>query len=98
MRWEMRTSFLDPEISTVTDTFMPVCFGHTGGVRVVRMVTHGCSTEENLGCIVELFRPVKCARQMAISGVTLPAFMTIHLFQFHFGETKPYVLCPPETM
>merc|ERR1712136_502252 len=33
---------------------------------------------------------------MAISGVTLLTFMTIHLFQFRFGDTKPYYLCPPE--
>merc|ERR1719284_1906775 len=33
---------------------------------------------------------------MAISGVTLLTFMTIHLFQFRFGDTKPYDLCPPE--
>merc|ERR1712211_95013 len=32
----------------------------------------------------------------AISGVTLLTFMTIHLFQFRFGDTKPYDLCPPE--
>merc|ERR1719181_2582380 len=32
---------------------------------------------------------------LAISGVTLLTFMSIHLFQFRFGVTDPYVLCPP---
>merc|ERR1711971_1062412 len=32
---------------------------------------------------------------LAISGVCLLTFMTIHLFQFRFGETKPYTICPP---
>jgi hypothetical protein len=32
---------------------------------------------------------------LAITGVTLLTFMTIHLFQFRFGETQPYYLRPP---
>merc|ERR1719324_963608 len=32
---------------------------------------------------------------LAFSGVALLTFMTIHLFQFRFGETLPYKLCPP---
>merc|ERR1711972_463409 len=32
---------------------------------------------------------------LAISGVALLTFMTIHLFQFRLGETKPYKICPP---
>jgi len=32
---------------------------------------------------------------LAISGITLLVFMTIHLFQFRFGETQPFWLCPP---
>eukprot|EP00440_Ansanella_granifera_P033590 gb/GFBE01036452.1/.p1 GENE.gb/GFBE01036452.1/~~gb/GFBE01036452.1/.p1 ORF type:complete len:263 (+),score=99.52 gb/GFBE01036452.1/:1-789(+) len=32
---------------------------------------------------------------LAFSGITLLTFMMIHLFQFRFGETKPYKLCPP---
>merc|ERR1711879_771021 len=32
---------------------------------------------------------------LAISGITLLTFMTIHLFQFRFGETHPFTLCPP---
>jgi hypothetical protein len=32
---------------------------------------------------------------LAISGICLLAFMMIHLFQFRFGETRPYQLCPP---
>jgi len=32
---------------------------------------------------------------LAISGVTLLSFMTVHLFQFRFGATKPYAVCPP---
>jgi hypothetical protein len=32
---------------------------------------------------------------LAISGVMLLTFMTIHLFQFRFGATQEYYLCPP---
>merc|ERR1712091_529848 len=32
---------------------------------------------------------------LAISGITLLSFMTIHLYQFRFGVTQPYALCPP---
>jgi len=32
---------------------------------------------------------------LAISGVLLLTFMTIHLFQFRFGETQPYHIRPP---
>merc|ERR1712166_551642 len=32
---------------------------------------------------------------LAISGIALLTFMSIHLFQFRFGVTDPYVLCPP---
>merc|ERR1719245_1434553 len=32
---------------------------------------------------------------LAISGVTLLTFMAIHLFQFRFGETHEFKLCPP---
>ncbi|CAK9029256.1 unnamed protein product [Durusdinium trenchii] len=32
---------------------------------------------------------------LAFSGVTLLTFMMIHLYQFRFGDTHPYVLCPP---
>jgi len=32
---------------------------------------------------------------LAISGITLLCFMTIHLFQYRFGVTQPYALCPP---
>eukprot|EP00928_Gymnodinium_smaydae_P038637 TRINITY_DN2660_c0_g1_i3.p2 TRINITY_DN2660_c0_g1~~TRINITY_DN2660_c0_g1_i3.p2 ORF type:complete len:487 (+),score=145.61 TRINITY_DN2660_c0_g1_i3:216-1463(+) len=32
---------------------------------------------------------------LAISGIALLTFMSIHLFQFRFGETEPYTLCPP---
>merc|ERR1719390_269966 len=32
---------------------------------------------------------------LAISGVCLLTFMTIHLFQFRFGETVDFLLCPP---
>merc|ERR1712014_489979 len=32
---------------------------------------------------------------LAISGVLLLTFMTVHLFQFRFGETMPYKVCPP---
>merc|ERR1712048_1441446 len=32
---------------------------------------------------------------MAISGILLLTFMTIHLFQFRFGDTRMYNLCAP---
>merc|ERR1712113_203857 len=32
---------------------------------------------------------------LAISGITLLTFMCIHLFQFRFGETHKFMLCPP---
>jgi hypothetical protein len=32
---------------------------------------------------------------LAISGVTLLTFMSIHLFQFRFGATQQFTLCPP---
>merc|ERR1712194_910012 len=32
---------------------------------------------------------------LAISGITLLTFMAIHLFQFRFGETQSFKLCPP---
>jgi len=32
---------------------------------------------------------------LILSGVALLTFMTIHLFQFRFGEAQPYKLCPP---
>merc|ERR1711972_565809 len=32
---------------------------------------------------------------LAISGVSLLTFMCIHLFQYRFGETQPFKLCPP---
>lgn len=32
---------------------------------------------------------------LAISGVALLTFMTIHLFQFRFGDTQNYQLCTP---
>lgn len=32
---------------------------------------------------------------LAITGIALLTFMTVHLFQFRFGETQPFKLCPP---
>merc|ERR1712130_243810 len=32
---------------------------------------------------------------LAITGIMLLTFMAIHLFQFRFGETQPFKLCPP---
>ena len=32
---------------------------------------------------------------LAISGVTLLTFMMVHLYQFRFGATHPWTLCPP---
>merc|ERR1712217_338556 len=33
---------------------------------------------------------------LAISGITLLTFMCIHLFQYRFGETEPFNICPPK--
>merc|ERR1712032_616291 len=33
---------------------------------------------------------------LAISGITLLTFMSIHLFQYRFGETEMFNLCPPK--
>merc|ERR1719436_1544899 len=35
------------------------------------------------------------AMNLALSGVTLLTFMSIHLFQFRFGVTEEFALCPP---
>ncbi|CAE7900171.1 osm1 [Symbiodinium necroappetens] len=32
---------------------------------------------------------------LALSGISLLTFMMIHLYQFRFGDTKPWKLCPP---
>merc|ERR1711957_771363 len=32
---------------------------------------------------------------LAITGIMLLTFITVHLFQFRFGETQPFKLCPP---
>merc|ERR1712076_196224 len=32
---------------------------------------------------------------LVITGIMLLTFMTIHLFQFRFGETQPFTLCSP---
>ncbi|CAL1128830.1 unnamed protein product [Cladocopium goreaui] len=32
---------------------------------------------------------------LAFSGITLLTFMMIHLYQFRFGATEPFKLCPP---
>merc|ERR1712217_741179 len=33
---------------------------------------------------------------VAISGIALLTFMCIHLFQYRFGETEPFNICPPK--
>jgi len=33
---------------------------------------------------------------LAISGITLLTFMMIHLFQFRFGDTYDFLVCPPK--
>merc|ERR1719252_431351 len=47
-----------------------------------------------------LKQPLKAAvssgkLHLAISGLALLTFMTIHLFQFRFGDTEPYLVRPP---
>lgn len=32
---------------------------------------------------------------LAMTGIALLTFMTVHLFQFRFGATQPFKLCPP---
>merc|ERR1712127_1161368 len=38
---------------------------------------------------------MSCRLNLAITGIALLTFMTVHLFQFRFGETQPFKLCPP---
>ena len=35
---------------------------------------------------------------LAITGILLLIYMTIHLFQFRFGATDPYAVRPPPLM
>jgi cytochrome b involved in lipid metabolism len=45
---------------------------------------------------MSLSQPAKTGKlNLAISGICLLTFMLIHLFQFRFGDTRPYQLCPP---
>jgi len=45
---------------------------------------------------ISLNYPVSSGKlNLAISGVLLLTFMIIHLFQFRFGETQPYMVRPP---
>eukprot|EP00929_Paragymnodinium_shiwhaense_P081956 TRINITY_DN429_c1_g4_i2.p1 TRINITY_DN429_c1_g4~~TRINITY_DN429_c1_g4_i2.p1 ORF type:complete len:256 (-),score=68.72 TRINITY_DN429_c1_g4_i2:139-906(-) len=45
---------------------------------------------------ISLNMPVSSGKlNLIMSGMALLTFMTIHLFQFRFGEAKPYKICPP---
>merc|ERR1719282_1381810 len=45
---------------------------------------------------ISLGYPVSSGKlNLAITGIALLTFMTVHLFQFRFGETQPYKLCSP---
>merc|ERR1712100_889985 len=41
------------------------------------------------------YTPASGKLNLAFSGVLLLTYMTIHLFQFRFGEAQPYLLRPP---
>merc|ERR550537_247195 len=41
------------------------------------------------------YTPASGKLNLAFSGVLLLTYMTIHLFQFRFGDTQPYMLRPP---
>merc|ERR1719171_1497138 len=41
------------------------------------------------------YTPKSGKLNLAFSGVLLLTYMTIHLFQFRFGDTQPYMLRPP---
>merc|ERR1719473_1412214 len=41
------------------------------------------------------YTPKSGKLNLAFSGVLLLTYMTIHLFQFRFGDTQPYLLRPP---
>merc|ERR1719158_345227 len=41
------------------------------------------------------YTPASGKLNLAFSGVLLLTYMTIHLFQFRFGDTEPYMLRPP---
>jgi len=45
---------------------------------------------------MSLTMPVNSGKlNLAFTGVCLLTFMTIHLFQFRFGVTQPFAICPP---
>jgi succinate dehydrogenase hydrophobic anchor subunit len=45
---------------------------------------------------MSLSMPVSSGKlNLAISGVCLLSFMMIHLYQYRFGDAKPFTLCPP---
>merc|ERR1719454_1324895 len=44
------------------------------------------------------YTPKSGKLNLAFSGVLLLTYMTIHLFQFRFGDTHPYMLRPPPYM
>jgi len=41
------------------------------------------------------YTPASGKLNLAFSGVLLLTYMTIHLFQFRFGDTEPYMVRPP---
>merc|ERR1712149_105610 len=41
------------------------------------------------------YTPASGKLNLAFSGVLLLTYMTIHLFQFRFGDCEPYMLRPP---
>jgi len=45
---------------------------------------------------ISLSNPLSSGKlNLAITGLALLTFMTVHLFQFRFGETQPFTLCSP---
>jgi hypothetical protein len=54
------------------------------------------NTWDKLGSCASNCKKIKDGSlHLAVSGVTLLAFMTIHLLQFRFGATDPYLIRPP---
>merc|ERR1711988_454030 len=93
---------LDLTISMVTVTSMCVCTSQASvSLQTVEIYVLLCAV---LHVAVALKRTWDISLNytlasgklnLAISGVMLLTFMCMHLFQFRFGATIPYKLCPP---
>ena len=111
MQWEISTSCLDQETSTVTDTFMPVCIGQGSASRLTswrstscwaHWARGGCCTEENLGSLVEPFRCVRKAQHVDRYTCRTPHFHMYSRCTNHTAQMHVYIgsspSCAPKIM